>query len=583
MPVYATKYWRQKEKQYVLPDQIIEKIDACNEGNGTSKNHLKEFLTVMEIQSFEKMDYPLRKAFQEYLQKDCHLKNAKSPLLVYDRVKQAYIREQMKTLAGRRQCQWRLEEKILFIPYHSDQDLAKEFDTVRNRENMVWDFEQPAEWHLKEQIFVTLNAILEQDKERRKREHHLTGLQYLYSFCIKAGITDIETIDLSQEQTFIEYLKQIVSESKIRQLVPILNICRKNVFLQNKEINWNATVWYVERLNLPKHRMNPSRSLATVSFKEIAMPENRKIAQEYMKYQVGITGQAFSTIATRYISIQKFLIWLSDRGQNVCGSTQEQIEAYLDEVQERDIVEKSFNAYLSGLNHFFWFLVAYGYIDKIPFQPEFYYKKVIPQHHDRSVSPETCMEILEKLHLLPEHLRCMYLNLLCLGLRISEVCTLKGNAYYRKDNDTWIQVYQIKMKNYKRIPIAEGLYKIMQVYIKRRRIGPGDYLFTNRAGGPYRQETFRNQMKKFCLENDIEEGEYLFQSHGYRHTVATFLYDNGVSLQGVRDYLGHDYDEMTEQYIDYTPRKIAKANTEFFEKPGNSLAASLKKGGKYGK
>lgn len=308
MPVYAAKYWRQKEKQYVLPKKIIEAVDACNEGTGTSKNHLKQFLTIMEIRSFEEMDYPLRKAFQEYLRKDCHLKSISSHLLVYDRVKQTYIREQMKTLAGRRQCQWRLEEKILFIPYHSDQDLAKEFDTVRNRENMVWDFAQPAEWHLKEQIFVTLNAILEQDKEMRKREHHLTGLQYLYSFCIKAGIADIETIDLSQEQAFIDYLKQIVSESKIRQLVPILNICRKNVFLQNKEINWNATVWYVERLNLPKHRINPSRSLATVSFKEIAMPENRKFAQEYMKYQVGITGQAFSTIATRYTLIQKFLM-----------------------------------------------------------------------------------------------------------------------------------------------------------------------------------------------------------------------------------------------------------------------------------
>ena len=51
----------------------------------------------------------------------------------------------------------------------------------------------------------------------------------------------------------------------------------------------------------------------------------------------------------------------------------------------------------------------------------------------------------------------------------------------------------------------------------------------------------------------------------------------------MRDYLGHDYLEMTEQYIDYMPGKIAKANTEFFEKPGNSLAANLKKGGKYGK
>ena len=68
----------------------------------------------------------------------------------------------------------------------------------------------------------------------------------------------------------------------------------------------------------------------------------------------------------------------------------------------------------------------------------------------------------------------------------------------------------------------------------------------------------------------------------YRHTVATMFYDTGVSIQGVRDYIGHDYLEMTEQYIDYMPRKIAKANAEFYEKPGNSLAVNLKKGGKHG-
>ncbi|MDE7416178.1 MAG: site-specific integrase [Lachnospiraceae bacterium] len=84
--------------------------------------------------------------------------------------------------------------------------------------------------------------------------------------------------------------------------------------------------------------------------------------------------------------------------------------------------------------------------------------------------------MLSKLHLLPKHLWC-------LGLRISEVCTLKGNAYSMEGRDAWIQVYQIKMKNYKRIPIAEGLYRIMQVCIKRHGIGPDDYLFTNRDGG----------------------------------------------------------------------------------------------------
>ena len=30
-----------------------------------------------------------------------------------------------------------------------------------------------------------------------------------------------------------------------------------------------------------------------------------------------------------------------------------------------------------------------------------------------------------------------------------------------------------------------------------------------------------------------------------------------VSLQSIRDYLGHTYEEMTRQYIDYMPQRIA--------------------------
>lgn len=121
----------------------------------------------------------------------------------------------------------------------------------------------------------------------------------------------------------------------------------------------------------------------------------------------------------------------------------------------------------------------------------------------------------------------------------------------------------------------------MQVYIKRHGIEPDDYLFTNRDGGAY-SATFRQQMKKFCQEQEVEGGEYLFRSHDYRHTAATMLYDTGVSLQGVRDYLGHNYEEMTQQYLDHMPMKIAKENEEFFRQLGNSLASCLKEGGKDG-
>ena len=70
----------------------------------------------------------------------------------------------------------------------------------------------------------------------------------------------------------------------------------------------------------------------------------------------------------------------------------------------------------------------------------------------------------------------------------------------------------------------------------------------------YKRQTFRYNMLKYCERNDIQNGEYIFRSHDYRHTIATCFYDSGVSLQSIRDYLGHDYEEMTEQYIDYMPK-----------------------------
>ena len=121
-------------------------------------------------------------------------------------------------------------------------------------------------------------------------------------------------------------------------------------------------------------------------------------------------------------------------------------------------------------------------------------------------------------------------------------------------------MYQIKMRTYKRIPIPDALYKLTKVYLK------------------YCKSTFRYNMLKYCELNNIQNGGYVFKSHDYRHTIATYFYDTGVSLQSIRDYLGHDYEEMTEQYIDYMPKKIEKASEEYFSR--HSLAACMKRGEK---
>ena len=67
MPAYAIREWRQEEKPKALPEQIIETIDSCEDVAKTAKSRLKKFLAEMGIQDILEMDYPLRKAYQNYL------------------------------------------------------------------------------------------------------------------------------------------------------------------------------------------------------------------------------------------------------------------------------------------------------------------------------------------------------------------------------------------------------------------------------------------------------------------------------------------------------------------------------------
>lgn len=95
MPAYAIREWRQEEKPKALPEQIIETIDSCEDAAKTAKSRLKKFLAEMGIQDILEMDYPLRKAYQNYLFSACQIQSADRYLLAYDRTKQADIRRRM--------------------------------------------------------------------------------------------------------------------------------------------------------------------------------------------------------------------------------------------------------------------------------------------------------------------------------------------------------------------------------------------------------------------------------------------------------------------------------------------------------
>ena len=78
----------------------------------------------------------------------------------------------------------------------------------------------------------------------------------------------------------------------------------------------------------------------------------------------------------------------------------------------------------------------------------------------------------------------------------------------------------------------------------------------------------------------VEAGitNYSFRAHDFRHTVASFLYKNGASIEVIRDYLGHKESDMTKKYIDYIGEIIDANNERYFMERGSVLAKEVMKG-----
>lgn len=341
------------------------------------------------------------------------------------------------------------------------------------------------------------------------------------------------------------------------------------------QIALNANVWYMERFHLSEDRLNPSNPVQRLSFIEVTNKKNRELLQEYAKYHVGIGGLTIANIRGQLYEVKRLLEYFKEE-ESICQVDENQLDDYFRKLEEKDTKDDTFNKRIVHYIKFYQFLNVRGYMKEIPFKPEYYLKKTYPEHHDRTVEEKVYMEILHKLYAFPLVPRLIFLHLWCTGLRISEVCTLKGDAYYWDGEDAWLKVYQIKMKADKMIPIPLVMYRIMRKYIEREHIRPKDYIFKGKDGGAYRGTTFRQEFQQYCDKNGIADGSYIFKTHDYRHTLATQFYDEDVSIQTIRDYLGHFSEEMTKQYVDFMPKRIEKASDTYFKKPENDLASTIK-------
>jgi integrase/recombinase XerD len=215
--------------------------------------------------------------------------------------------------------------------------------------------------------------------------------------------------------------------------------------------------------------------------------------------------------------------------------------------------EATIRYYVYALNTFFGWLETTGQIQYNPISGIRFRR---PQYNSRE--PLSAAEINElfKAASTPKETALLHLYYSC-GLRRSEGVKLNtGDIHF-----TARLLYVREGKGCKRrvVPLTATVAQALENYYRQQRSGPlpvpkGSYLYRqiekqafllNLRGGRMSGLSCNKLLKQMAATAGIDRAVTL---HHLRHSIATHLLQGGMSLEYVRDFLGHGYLETTQLY-----------------------------------
>ncbi len=142
------------------------------------------------------------------------------------------------------------------------------------------------------------------------------------------------------------------------------------------------------------------------------------------------------------------------------------------------------------------------------------------------------------------------------GIRVSELVML--NTEHLDLHYGFVRVLG-KGNKERLVPIGKPAIQALEQYLKTARPLWTDEdnpaLFVNQKGGRLSDRSVRTLVRKYCNEAQTKE---CISPHGFRHSFATHLLDNGADLRVVQELLGHSKISSTQVYTHVSRSKLRK-------------------------
>jgi integrase len=197
----------------------------------------------------------------------------------------------------------------------------------------------------------------------------------------------------------------------------------------------------------------------------------------------------------------------------------------------------------------------------------------VDNEKQRYLSPDEAEKLLACVRARSEQAADMALVSLESGLRFGEVAALTWGAVDLKNHT--LLALNTKGKRDRVVPMTERLHSL---FADMEAGTDGELVFPTRLGTKHRQvpSTFKRAVIDAELNEGVDDPKMKVSYHTLRHSYASRLVRQGVSLYHVQKLLGHSTPVMTARYSKLANEDLTNAVKAMQE--GEKAAAAEKKG-----
>lgn len=309
---------------------------------------------------------------------------------------------------------------------------------------------------------------------------------------------------------------------------------------------WNQEkrFWYLpqSRFHLPA-LLSRLKAVATIDDSALycGYPSETGVPPEYLEILIR-KRYSPNTIKTYMSYMKDFSKEFSPQSLN--SVTTSQINDYmLGLIQTKGISPSQQNQRISAIKF---------YYEQVLGRKGAYYKLSRPKKEKRLPSILTVEEMEQIIkHCNNLKHKCILMTIYSGGLRRSELIQLRISDVDSERKLLFISHSKGSKDRY--TLLSEKLLTLLHDYYKF--YSPKYWLYEGQGGGQYSATSIANILKKALKNADIQKHA---TPHTLRHSFATHLLEQGISLRYIQELLGHSSLKTTEIYTHVTTRQLSK-------------------------